>query len=371
MSRTNNIEAEVIEINSFSSEYRRLDGLNYSMIWMFYNNPIKFYKKFILGQPVKEAKSDAIALGSLIDYFLLECKGNEDDFHHNLDEQFCFIENKGSGQAFELADLLYEFTLYDMDAETKECKTDFKERFTKAFDSMQKKNKYKGKNVVQALDDFKNSDAGIYFDTCIRNIGKIPIDDSVISKALSLGNTLIFHEFTSHLFNNQNDGKTRHIIDKLVIQWEDKKYEKQCKAELDKVIIDDKKKLIYLYDLKCTYDNEGFEYSYIKNGYYIQQAWYKKALENWKVENDLSNYSVMPMQFIVADTSVNERMPLIYQLNDYHYQQGIDGFKWGSTYHPGVNELILEMKWAEENNIWTCNKDNYLKKGVIELRDYE
>src|SRR5687768_1536010 len=94
-------------VNVPNVNYRKLEALNSSMIRLFDENPIKFYEQFKLGKARKESKETSLIIGDLVDFYLLECKANEDEFNNRFDEKFALFEGKkGSGQVFLLADKL-------------------------------------------------------------------------------------------------------------------------------------------------------------------------------------------------------------------------------------------------------------------------
>jgi len=120
-------------------------------------------------------------------------------------------------------------------------------------------------------------------------------------------------------------------------------------------------------DLKTTYDNESFDYMYIKNAYYLQNAFYVRAVEEWAKTSGLDGYEVRPMKFVVGDTSANNRRPLIYETSNMDVENGLHGFSLRGTYYKGVDELINDIVWAEEQDIWNCSRDAYGNNGKMKL----
>jgi hypothetical protein len=110
---------------------------------------------------------------------------------------------------------------------------------------------------------------------------------------------------------------------------------------------------------------------YIKNSYYLQQAFYDKALEEYCLQNKIDHYTILPMQFIVADSSKNSRRPLVYKLTNGHTEQGYHGFTFNSRYYRGVNELMEAVTWSNFNQIWNCSKENFENNGVVELQEFK
>ena len=76
------------------------------------------------------------------------------------------------------------------------------------------------------------------------------------------------------------------------------------------------------------------------------------------------------MAFIVADSSKNGRRPLIYQLTEDHYVDGLVGFTNNGRKYRGVNVLMGAIKWANENQIWNCSQEAYLNNGILTLQEF-
>lgn len=364
------IKGKVIKERDYNKPtiaYRKLDALNQSMIKLFDTDPIRFYQEFKLGKPRKDKKSTALAIGDMVDFYLLACRGNEDEFHSRFDEKFALLTtSKGSGQVFTLADILFELTERDRDDETGKIKTSFETRFSEAVLRIQQDGKYKGKDEDKILEDFEKNGFE-YFETLCENLGKTVVDTSLVDKALNVGNKLKHDIFTRDIFSG-ND--MLEYITHVVIVWNEdvgKGKKITCKAEVDMLFIDHEKKIIMPKDLKTTYDNESFDYMYIKNGYYLQNAFYNKAVKEWAKMNDMEDYIVLPMSFVVGDTSMNNRRPLVYHTSEQDVEKGMKGFSLRGNWYRGIEELINEIVWCEEHDMWDCSKETYEKDGQMQL----
>lgn len=362
------VKKEVYFADKPTVNYRKLDALNQSMIALFDSNPVQFFEQFKLGKPRKKSKdSTSMDIGNLVDFYILECKGNEEEFQNRFDEQFALLEgSKGSGQVFELADKLFDITIQSLN-EKNEITSSFTTRFEAAFAMMQAAEKYKGKTLEKGLEDFKKNGEE-YYEKKLANVGKAIVDASLVEKAKAVANNILKDEFTSDVFEDGNE-----TVEKLVkfpIEWT---YlcvtgkEIPCKSEIDILHIDHEKKIIYIKDLKTTYDNESFEYSYIKNNYYLQAAFYYLAVEFWAKQEGLEDYSIIPMEFIVGDTSSNNRRPIVYPTTMKDVAAGLNGFFIRGTYYRGIRELVEEISWAEDNDIWNCSKQVFDNQGIIPL----
>lgn len=351
--------------------YRSLPALNQSMLKLFDSDPVKFYNEFKLGKKRKQTRSTAMIIGDLVDFFILECQADNEVFLSRFDEQFSLMEDQtGSGQAIVLADLLYDITQNYTD-ENNIVITSFEARFSEAVRQIQKLGKYKGKSEVDILQDFTLKGKK-YFDTLMLNHNKTVVDVSLVDKSMTVSKNILEDEFTKDIFIEEE-----HIefFQKLPIEWIYTSAEGDnvtCKAEVDLLKLDHGNKIIYLYDLKTTYDNENFEYNYIKNGYYLQSAFYYKAVQYWANKEGLENYTIVPMEFIVGDTSSNNRRPIRYKTTKIDLDKGENGFVLRGTTYRGVNELISEIIWSEKNDTWNVSKYIVKNKGIVGLNlNYE
>lgn len=348
--------------------YRKLDALNCSMIKMFDENPVKFFEIFKLGRAKKDDKTTSLLIGDIVDFYLLDCKGSEDEFNNRFDEKFALAEDKiGTSQVFTLANILFEISMESLNPETKEITTSFATRFTEAAAKAQAKGLYKGKKEDKILEDF-NEKGYSYFQSLLDNIGKSVIDVSLLDKSKRVAEILMKDPYTSDVFLDNDDDIE--YFPKFPIEWiYTTKSGKQikCKSEVDILRLDHHNKVIYVKDLKTTYDNEGFEFNYIKMSYYLQAAFYHLAVKYWAVQEGMGDYKIEPMEFIVGDTSANNRRPIRYQITDRDLNYGINGFWFRDIYYRGIDDLIEEISWAEDTNNWNVSKVVFDNNGKMNL----
>jgi len=349
--------------------YRALSALNCSMIKLFDTDPVKFFEQFKLGKKREDKSTTSTIIGDIVDFYLLDCKGDEDEFNQRLDEKFVLIGGmKGTGQAFLLADVLFKITMNDINDDG-EITTSFGTRFSEAFSKLKSLGKYySGKTEKEALEDF-NKKGYDYFEAMLDNIGKIVVDRSLIDKSKKIAKIILEDQFTRDMFINDDE----HTEDfyKFPIEWKYKCKDgrvMECKSEIDMMRIDHSKQIIYLRDLKTTYDNENFELSYIKRAYYLQAAFYYKAVLYWAKTEGMEEYKIIPMQFVVGDTSMNNRRPIIYFTTEEDLKKSTEGFILkGGVPHKGLDSIIEEIAWAEETDSWNCSKTVLDNLGVIPL----
>lgn len=352
--------------------YRELEALNCSMLKLYDTDPVKFFEIYKLGKKRKDKKTTSLIIGDLVDFHLIDCHGDYEQFTERFDEKFALFEgNKGSGQAYVLADKLFEIAQSYAD-DTGTINVQFETMFTEAIAAVQADGKYKGKTYDKILEDFYK-EAYNYYDSLMQNIGKVVVDVSLLDKAKKVSEGLVNDEFTKEVF--LEDSENVEYFPKHVILWKyscDGERVIDCKSELDILRVHHDTKEIFIKDLKTTYDNESFEYAYIKYGYYLQAAFYYMATQYWAAENGLKDYFIHPMEFIVGDTSSNNRRPIRYTLTMEDEIKGMHGFTLNGNYHKGARELVDEICWAEHNDIWNCSKRVYEGKGILKLNiNYE
>jgi hypothetical protein len=348
-----------------TTNYRKLEGLSASNIKLFAKDRIAFYKEVVLKEKRKEKTSDALSLGTMIDFCLSDCLGSWQEFEQRFDEKFILLSvKKGSGQMFLLSDLLYEYTLRDMDEEGN-ITSSFSIRFEEAFNRLQEQDKFKGKKVEWALEQFKDSDAEIYFSENLKAIEKLAVDEWMLTKCKSIVENVLIDENVKHLFEEKENVNN---LGKYIIEWEYK--DLKAKSELDNLTIDHNTKEIIITEIKSTWDLEDFERTYLKLRYDLAAIYYYKAIQY--TFKELQDYMIK-FQFLVIDTSPQELNPLIYKVSLEDLEKAEFGFKTKSGYYyKGLDELVNEILWYQETQNWRISKEAFENNGILNLNiNYE
>lgn len=350
--------------------YRKLDALNQSMLKLFDSDPVKFFEEFKMGKKRRDKDNVSLIIGDIVDFYLLECRGDEQEFESRFEEKFVlFNGTKGSGQVFTLADYLFEETENCVN-EVGEMTCSFETRFAEAVKRVRADDKYKGKSDEKILEDFL-ANGKEYFDVRMESLGRKVVTVSLIDKAKLVANKLKNDFFTRHIFKFGDEDFYTHFPIEFRYHLDDMR-SIVCKAEIDMMYINHEEGYIKPMDLKTTYDNESFDYMYIKNSYYLQNAFYVKAIQEWAQENGMGKYNILPMEFIVGDTSSNNRRPLIYKTLENDVEKGTFGFTLKGNFYRGTHQLINDIAWAEEKDEWTCSREAFLRNGQMTLNiNYE
>lgn len=341
--------------------YRDIKALNYSSLKLFDDSRQDFYKQIVLGMKKREETTLATLIGNLVDFLLLSCQGDDNCFEQEFDSHFVLFSGiKSTAQVFALADELMVITTRDTN-EDGTMYSSFETRFLEAFNNLQAQGKYKKKTVNQGLEDFNKTGAE-YFEKLLEANGKLVVDMWMIQKAKSIVHTLRTDSNTYDIFASNGNIKWF----KFPIEWQ--KDGVECKMEADNIEFNHTTKIVYLRDLKSTYDIEQFPYAYLKWKYYLQNAWYYEGLRWWLDMHNMQEYKIsMGTTYIVCDTSANNMRPLLYQTNFSHVEEGINGFVRNGKRYRGTQELFNEIVWCKEQNIWNISRENTTNNGIIML----
>lgn len=340
------------------AEYRSLEADSSSSLKEFSMDRKKYYRKFIENQAVEEdeKESRAIILGKLTETLLFE----EDTF----DDKF-YLSAVGSiptGNMLDFVEALYKHT--------KEATNDVGEvilPFSELAQLAYKDSGFKWK-LDTVLSKFKDSNAELYYQE-IRNIRSkgltvVTIDDVSNAKKTVEG-----------LKNSTNTGPILNLVNSnrysILVQRQIDGYDIDglpMKSMIDLIIIDHEMKIIYIYDLKTVWSVEGFfkDY-YLYRRAYIQAYVYFKAAQALKDQLDLKDYIIRYPQFIVCD-SINYYRPLVYQVTADDLEDAYNGFIYENREYPGVKNIVRDIIWAKENNIWNISRENYLNNGIVPIR---
>jgi len=358
---------EKIKKSHSEREYRALkDRISYSSIKQFDDSYKSFYKEHILKENVERETNQSMILGSIVDCLLL----SPDDF----DDRYAIVNlTKPTGQIGELSENLYKITLKYIDEEGSVTR-EFGEIFLEAFEKCQKDGKFKGKTIESALQAFRKVEDGVsgelYYDECRKNHGKQTIDLSTISIAEKIVESLRNGEYTGDIINmKDSEGIEVHCQFPILFEIEGI----PVKSLFDKVVINHNEKKIYPYDLKVSWQIDNFPYNYWKMKYFLQLGTYDTALKSYIINDrsELSDYEIVPMQFIVADSAL-QSIPVIYKTNTQNVLEGIHGFILSSgRKQKGVLELVKEISKHIELGIWNQSMETYENKGILELPTFE
>lgn len=344
--------------------YRKLRGrLSASDLRTFMKSRKKFYKSCILGEYTEKEESVSMTLGDIADC-ILTCP-------ELMDEKF-IISTAGVpvGQLLELCDALYKRTLKSMDSEGKQTE-EFTVIFQETLQYLQqgKDPKFKGKPLEKVIELFTTPDkngvvAEYYYKERLQSVGKQVISISMMEAGERYAKELRESPYTGEIINAVSTENIE-IHNQLIVLFEYKGIE--MRSMIDKVRVNHITKVIEPFDVKTTYDNEGFDKMYLK-GLYIPAAVYNEALNQWKVQQGIGDYIVMPLQYPVADT-MNENAPLLYKLTGEDIVKAYEGFQLEGSSRKwlGLISLMDDIKFHIETGNWSISRSAYEAKGVLSI----
>jgi len=311
----------------------------------------KYYRKYILNEIVEDKDSQAAVMGRIVETLLLEPELFDKRFYMSV----CLSSPSGLMLAF--VEALYKHTM-DATDDDGMVTMDFVDIARNAY--MDSGFKIKFDAVIAK---FQGSDAEIYYNEIreVRSKGLSVITAQDVENAEKIVNELRTNEVTSDIINLVNSPRYT-----ILNQYQVEGYEIdgiKLKSMMDKVIVDHQAKTVQVYDLKCVWAVENFyEEYYLYRRAYIQAYLYYKAVLDVEEE-----YEVLHPKFIVCD-STNYFSPLIYTLSEEDMKDAYEGFEHKGRVYPGVKEIIADLKWAQENNVWNISRSNYMNNGIVTLR---
>jgi hypothetical protein len=297
-------------------------------------------------------------MGRIVETLLMEPEEFDSRFYLSS------LASVPTGLMLEFVESLYRFTIDAID-EKGNITRDFSSLAQDAYVESGFKIKFEA-----VLTKFMGSDAEIYYKEIreIRSKGLTVVTIQDVANAEKIVNELKNNPVTSGVINLVNSPrytiKNQLQIEGYVVD------DHQFKSMMDKVVIDHNERTIQIYDLKCTWSVENFlEEYYLYRRSYIQAYLYWKAGISLTTDTDSEcyGYTVMYPKFIVCD-STNYMNPLIYELNDNDMDDAYFGFDHKGKHYKGVKELIIDLIWAQDNDVWNISRENSINNGVVRLR---
>lgn len=346
-------------LNISEKEYRKLERDSYSSLSLFCSDKKGYYRKYILKEN-NDKLTPQLIFGSLVDCMLFTPKEVEErfvvstanepspqmkTFCHNLKDVMVTARIIGStGDLDATMKAAYNLTKYDNAGEEIAFKRQSFEKTAEKFEA-------ECKPYFRQIMDLEE--------------GKILIELEDYNKAELAIRNLRYSSNAGPIICAET-GNGIEVFPQLVVCYELDGL--LMKSMIDLVIVDHNTKSIRFFDLKTTHNVEKFDANYTKFGYYIQLGLYTYAIKQWVVDNNLRDYTLENMQFIVCD-SYNYMAPLVYDTDNNLLLDAWEGFMgMDGCYYRGISQLIFELKWHKENNVWNISKEAYDNRGVVKLK---
>jgi hypothetical protein len=315
----------------------------------------KYHKKYILNQVVEDEESKAATTGRLVETLLME--------PHLFDEKF-HISTCMSTPTAMMLDFVEALYKYTVEATTEDGMV------TRSFEDMCK-DAYADAGFKITLDavlkKFIGSEAEIYYKEIreVRSKKLTVVTTKEIENAEKVVLELRTNPVTAEIVNLVNDTQYS-VFNQLQVEGYEV-FGHMFKSMMDKVIVDHKSKTVQVYDLKCTWSVENFysEY-YLYRRAYIQGFLYHKAAESWASEMGYGDYEILLPRFIVCD-STNYMNPLVYKMTQNSMDNALNGFEHNGRQYPGVAQLIEDLKWTLDNDVWNISRENHINNGIVKI----
>ena len=337
------------------AHYRAIYLDSSSSLKEFSTDRRKYHKKYILNEVVEDEDSKAATMGRMVETLLME--------PHLFDERFHLSTcmSTPTGLMLEFVEALYRHTV----AATADDGT-----ITRSFEDMCN-DAYADSGFKIKLDavlgKFIGSDAEVYY----KEIREVRAKHLTVVTTQEIANA---EKIVIELKTNPTTAEVVNLVDDVQYsvhnQLQVEGYEvfgHMFKSMMDKVIVDHKSKTVQVYDLKCTWSVENFysEY-YLYRRAYIQGFLYHKAAESWASEMGYGDYEILLPRFIVCD-STNYANPLVYAMTQDSMNNALDGFEYKGREYPGVAQLIGDLKWALDKDVWNISRENHINNGIVNL----
>lgn len=318
----------------------------------------KYHKRYILNEKVAEKENHAANMGRIVETLLMEPEEFDGRFYLSS------LTSVPSGLMLDFVEALYRHTSEATD-DFGNVTRDFEDIVKDAYVDSGFKIK-----LEAVIAKFQGSDAEIYYKEIrqIRSKGLTVVTTQDITNAEKIVNELKSNFVSSEIVNLVNSSRwevrNQFQIENYTIDGH------QFKSMLDKVIIDHQERTIQVYDLKCTWSVENFlEEYYLYRRAYIQAYLYWKAASSLIInsESELYGYNVPYPMFLVCD-STSYYNPLVYTLTESDIEDAYLGFEHKGRKYAGVKNLIQDLKWAQDNDVWNISRENHMNKGLLNIR---
>jgi hypothetical protein len=311
-----------------------------------------------MNEEVEEKDTQATSMGKIVEVLLMEPELFDEKFYLSA----CM--NPSTGLMLKFVEGLYDVTKAATDEEGNITR-DFEDMSREAYSLSGFKLPYE-----TVIKKFIGSDDEIYYDEIrkVRTQGLIVITAQDVSNGEKIVEDLKMNFVTKDIVNLVSSDRYT-----VLNQFQVENYEvdnHKFKSMIDKVIIDHHERTITIYDLKCVWAVEQFYNEYfLYRRAYIQGYLYYRAMFSFtiNIDSEYYGYSVNFPKFIVCD-STNYYNPLIYEMNKQDIIDAYDGFEYNGRKYPGVREIIENLQFALNNNIWNISKENYLNNGVVNIK---
>lgn len=354
------MENEFLGFYPSESEYRAdSEAWNYSKLKDFVKEPLLVWRKKHLLPEYEFKTTPEMDYGSLVDCMQFE--------PHLKDQRFGI----SSAPTPSEGNLKFVNALIGLVEESEDKAFDAEIMFKKAYEIAGIKTPLFENYIANK---FIGSDIEVYFSEKLQNIGKTTLGLPEFEAAERVLKMLNNSEATSEIFKHKgehiecdNDGNViKHVegIPQLGLKARIEGH--MLRVLLDWTLIDHVKKAISPFDMKTTAMGvEDFKFTFFKMKYYIQQGDYEAVIKEW-AKAIYPDYTVEPFRFIVVDSSGYVE-PLVYEIHAPEGQSFLHTFNLGERVYKSGIDIIEDIKYHIENDLWTTSRVNKQNKGKVKI----
>lgn len=335
-------------------EYRLLKQDSYSTLKKFVDDPLVYEKEIIQGIKSKTdigQTSDDARFGSLVDCLLL----TKDDFS----DKFVVTDSElPKGQMGIFVKAALEKTkegFNEFGDQTKTMETILEEAYAEVV-LANKDKKVRGTLKVFS-DKFQVEKEGWqYYQDFLVKGDKIIVTKTEVGYAENLVTYILTHPYTSKYFKAIKNVKG---FNQFILT--DELFGLPIKIMADRILVDVKHKRILPLDLKVVGSIPSFNYNFFNFRYYIQLCVYTTVLRQF-----YPDHTVLPLSFMIVD-KFKKQDPIIFKPSEEDYQKTLNGFTSNGFKYKGVKQIVDEILYLRNSEIWTSSMEAQQNEGVVHL----
>jgi hypothetical protein len=295
----------------------------------------------------RDLSHDGITLGKLVDLLLFEPEKFKEEF-------YVFDGTKPTASSGVLADMI--LANYD--------KMPSDEQILKLIKINSLWTNIKKEPTL--ISKFDNEEFKSYVNSMFESKGFKLVTTEEYMLAREMVATLQSHKYSKDIFDVAKEDEE--IYDQFDLEFKYRNF--IFRGIIDRLIINHTDKTIQIVDLK-TGSPSGLQFlsSFLNYRYYLQEAIYCLGVEYIRKELQLSDeYDLVPFKF--AYLGKNDRTPLVYTVSDKWHRCAIEGFTTrGGRKYKGLNELLDEIQWHLDNQLFDLPKEVYERNGDLLIND--
>lgn len=211
----------------------------------------------------------------------------------------------------------------------------------------------------KVLETIRNNRVLDYVDIELNKGDKTIIDSKTYLEARTTADILQSHMYSKDIINSPHESINQFM---LSFVYRDILF----RGHIDKVIINHEDKTIQVVDLKTGKDSyKRFRSSLLKFRYYMQLAIYTLGMEAVKEDLGYGDYEVLPFKFLYIGRS--ERIPIVFNTEGI-LDKAINGFSFNGYRYRGIDEVIDNIIWHFDNNIFDLEMEVIENNGNLPLK---